>query len=777
MKKVLICASFIICFSFHFLYSQPDSNLIKQDILTFENLAEPVNKDEVEIISASRNSKKLENLPVTIEVVTRDEILFNGYVTLADVLKSLPGIKVSQPGSGELGEMFLMRGLIGNKNVKILVDNIPVKPSIVAGMPIESQLPVRQAERIEIVYGPASAVYGADATIGVINIITKIPETGIFSEADISLGNNGYSYINFHVGGKAGRNKNILKYSFFGSKSNFERMNIFNDTSVYNPMDYLEKKNVSWELNGETVLPTDLTPEIINQLGLNPDDINKYNYEGTYNKPVFRNIPSESHIVGLNLQYRGFGISYQNMYRKTHSSVGKTSYLYKYNNPQTYIADIINRVTLSYDKEFKRMNTTTNLSFMNYSTDVNSSYAVTFIPNVDRVFQYSASNDIFAEEVFTFFGKFFEITGGLSLQMSSNLPSTNYLFEPFEKDQFNKIIENPADFSEYRSFGLNSYNFLNVSEFVQTYFEFKKFIVMGGIRHDYNSLYKSSGFNPRAALLYKLNPRTSFRVSVGRAFKAPSGNLVYQSLAYPVGLDSIIYSVVPNSDLKPEFFRSIEFGIRKKLFKEKVYLNLSFYFNKTDNIITNSYVDPKELNLQFAVNDVSEPAETFVNSQGAESKLYGIDGSLVIVNPLNKHKLKIELAGTLTKGKEILPDGDVIDFFRTMPAYIGKAKISLYPSRRTYMLFQAAWSSKIQKLFSTDYGSFIFGDYSETDGFFTIDVVGGFRFHKNLNLFVKVINLLNKEYAGIDATGYDADLRYNPQLGRNVRFGMTFILN
>lgn len=759
------------------VFAQPDTSFFKVDILGADDLLVPVHDDEIEIISASRSSKKLGDLPVTIEVITREDILLNGYVTLADVLKSLPGIKVSQPGSGEFGEMFLMRGMLGNKYTKILIDNIPVKPSVVSGMPIESQLPIRQAERIEIVYGPASAVYGADATIGVINIITKSAESGIFSEADICLGENGYSYINFHAGGKAGRNRNILKYSFYGSKANFERMNILNDTSVYHPLDYLEQKGIYWLSGGDTVRPTQLTPALISSLGLDQSDLFKYNYEGTLSKPAFANISTESHVVGLDLRYRGFGISYQNMSRKTHSSIGKTSYLYKYNDPQNFISDIINRVTFSYNKDINKFNTTTNLSFMNYSMDNNSSYGVTFIPGYDKVYQYSASNDIFGEEVVTYFGKYFEITGGLSLQFSVDLPYTNYLFEPFEKEQYNKIIENPGDFEEYKSFGLNPYKYLNVSEFIQTYFEFKNFIVMGGIRHDYNSLYEASSFNPRAAVLYKLNDKTSVRASFGRAFKAPSGNVLYNSIAFPVSDDSIFYAVIPNSKLKPEFFRAYELGIRRKLIKDKVFVNLAFYYNKTDNIITTAYLDPKELNLPDAVNDSLEPARTYVNSEGAESKLFGLDGSIIIINPVNRYKLKVELRGTITKGREILPGGDVIEFFRTMPSYIGKGKVSLSPARRTYILIQTTWMSRVQKIFKTNYGSFIFGDYSESNGFFTIDLTGGFRFHKNLNIYVKVINLLNKEYNGIDGTGYDVDLRYNPQLGRNIRFGMTFILN
>jgi hemoglobin/transferrin/lactoferrin receptor protein len=747
------------------------------DVLTPDNIVELKTDSEIEIISASRNAKKLEDLPVTIEVITREEIVLNGYVTLCDVLKSLPGIRVSQPGSGELGEMFVLRGMLGNDYIKILIDNIPVKPSVVSGFPIESQLPVRQAERIEIVYGPASAVYGADATIGVINIITKKAEKGIFSEADFSLGSGGYSYINFHVGGKAGRNKNILNYSFYGSKANFEDMNIFNDTSVYAPLDYLEQKDVFWLTGTDTIRPSDLTPELMSVMGIPEYALFPDHYEGSLTMTDIASIPTESHIIGIDLNYRGFGLSYRNMSRKTHSSIGKTSYLYKYNDPQNFIGDIMNQVTFSYNKDIKRFNTSTNLSFLSYAMDNNSSYGVTFIPKYERVYQYSSSGDVFAEEIVTYYGKFFELTGGISLQLSQNMPSTNYLSEAYDKADYFDVFENPANYSGFKSFGLNSYEFVNVSEFIQSYFVFKKLTVMGGVRHDYNSMYDASSVNPRVALLYKLNPKTSFSASFGRAFKAPAGNLLYQSLAFEMGEDSIVYNVIPNPDLKPEFFRAYEFDISRKLFDDKLMLRLSFYYNRTDNIISTAYIDSADIIYSDAVNSALERARTYENSVGAESKLYGLDGSILIVNPVNRYKLKIELNGTVTKGKEILPDGSIIDFFRTMPAYIGKANISFSPTRRTYFMIHTTWISKIQKLFNTDYGAFLLGKYSETDGFFTIDLSAGFKFHKNLNIFVKVINLLNKEYSGINATGYDVDLRYNPQLGRNIRIGMNFMLN
>ena len=179
--NIKIIPVLVFAFIYNVTSAQEDSIIIQKDLLTAGNIIKHKKNNEIKVVSASRTRKRIKDLPVTIHVVTHDEIIKNGYVTLADVLKTLPGIRVSQTGSGEMGEMFQLRGLIGNSYTKILVNNQPVKPSVITGMPIESQLPVRQAERIEVIYGPASAIYGADATAGVINIITREPKNSVNS--------------------------------------------------------------------------------------------------------------------------------------------------------------------------------------------------------------------------------------------------------------------------------------------------------------------------------------------------------------------------------------------------------------------------------------------------------------------------------------------------------------------------------------------------------------------------------------------------------------------
>ena len=99
------------------------------------------------VISATRSLEEADQMPFTIWVATAEYIQRNGFITLGDVLRAAPGIRVSQPGNALEGETFLMRGLGGNQFVKILINDVPIKPFTALGMPIGAQLPIRQAER------------------------------------------------------------------------------------------------------------------------------------------------------------------------------------------------------------------------------------------------------------------------------------------------------------------------------------------------------------------------------------------------------------------------------------------------------------------------------------------------------------------------------------------------------------------------------------------------------------------------------------------------------
>ncbi|MGD0340547.1 MAG: TonB-dependent receptor plug domain-containing protein, partial [Bacteroidales bacterium] len=755
-----------------------------------EDLKFKKDTEEMNVTSASRSSKRVGELPITIYVVTREEIMLNHYNSLVDVLKSLPGVRVSQPGSGELGESFELRGLVGNLYTMILINGLPVKPSGVVGMPIGSQLPIREAERIEVIYGPAAAVYGADAVSGVINIITKEADKGTFVSGNLGLGLLDYRNGDFMVGGKTGKNKNILQYTFYGGLNEVSDVNIKNGyNDVYNPLQYLQKIGVKYTIGGTSYEPINITESVLRSAGIQPSEFIKENYpekyEGSLTMPDMENLPASSNHLGFQLKYRGFSMSFNNMYRRTHSSLSQSAYLYKYNNPQNYWGDNIRSTTLSYNHEWNsKFMTTTNFSSLVYKMDNNTNMGVTFIDYTDQVYRYAASRDILFEQLFTVMpSNGLEIMSGLTYQYSGNLPQTNFLDAPFKEYKYSFFstkmnILDPLT----NNFGFNPLVYHNFSLFSQAYYSYKSFRFMGGIRLDNNSRY-GMRLSPRLAGLYIMNPRTSFRGSVSFAYKAPASSLAYQSLAVKTGInrDSLLYISIPNPDLKPEEFMAVELGLIKK-YRNGLSLNLSVYYDEIRNNIIARNVRLKDLNLPLAVmNSDTATVLQMSNARNSVYRLYGAQATLKANDIVKSIHLNGELSLTFAQSSYNFPEilqiaTDYINNFKLIPKHNGQLKISMRPIRNLYVQATSIWSSSwlrviipVKSLYEQ-----LMKDY---DGFYSMDVVADYKIGTNINSFIKVTNIFDEKYGGPFYSGMNTPLPYNPQTGRSISFGLTYTLN
>ncbi|HEY5086347.1 MAG TPA: TonB-dependent receptor plug domain-containing protein, partial [Gemmatimonadaceae bacterium] len=103
--------------------------------------------------------------PVT--VLNGDELRARGVLTVAEALREAPGATISQSGSyGGVTSLFLRGG--ESRYTKVLIDGTPINE--VGGSQFFENLSMDNVDRIEILYGPASALYGADAMSGVIQI-------------------------------------------------------------------------------------------------------------------------------------------------------------------------------------------------------------------------------------------------------------------------------------------------------------------------------------------------------------------------------------------------------------------------------------------------------------------------------------------------------------------------------------------------------------------------------------------------------------------------------
>ena len=148
--------------------------------------------DKSTISIATGNKQDLRRAPAVATVITAEEIAAMGATNLDDVLETVPGIHVTR-NSIRYASNFIIRGIgsgaVLNPQVLLLQNGIPTttmyagdKGYAWVGVPVEN------IARIEIIRGPGSALYGADAYAGVINIITKTAEDATGTEFGVRAG-------------------------------------------------------------------------------------------------------------------------------------------------------------------------------------------------------------------------------------------------------------------------------------------------------------------------------------------------------------------------------------------------------------------------------------------------------------------------------------------------------------------------------------------------------------------------------------------------------------
>jgi vitamin B12 transporter len=123
------------------------------------------------IVTATRSAQTVDDALASVTVITREDIDNSQALTLPEVLRGVPGLDISTTGGFGKQTSVFMRGTESD-HVLVLVDGVKVG-SATAGITAFEHLPLSQIERIEIVRGPRSSLYGSEAIGGVIQIFTR----------------------------------------------------------------------------------------------------------------------------------------------------------------------------------------------------------------------------------------------------------------------------------------------------------------------------------------------------------------------------------------------------------------------------------------------------------------------------------------------------------------------------------------------------------------------------------------------------------------------------
>ena len=146
-------------------------------------------RDEVIVVTASRNETNLVDAPATISVATAKEIVGSPATGYAGVLRTMPGLNVIEPAAGDLFVTSRLPTGLAAHDQLILVDGRPFSLDFV-GVTLWQWAPLDldDAKQIEVVQGPASAIWGANALTGVVNVLSRPPREDLGTRLRLSGG-------------------------------------------------------------------------------------------------------------------------------------------------------------------------------------------------------------------------------------------------------------------------------------------------------------------------------------------------------------------------------------------------------------------------------------------------------------------------------------------------------------------------------------------------------------------------------------------------------------
>ena len=201
------------------------------------------------MVTARQRSESLQDIPVAINVFSGEDIERQGINELRDALRSSPGVNYNSSGSSSTGTIVMrgmsQPGLIGDEtNVAVFVDGVYFSGRESAFVPMMG------LERLEVVRGPQSAIYGRNAFSGAINYVTSKPTENWTGKVEANLGDHNRDGMKLRV---AGPLTETLGFSLDAVDSNSGSTNKKNGTYlgateneaqrvrlVYSPTDALE---------------------------------------------------------------------------------------------------------------------------------------------------------------------------------------------------------------------------------------------------------------------------------------------------------------------------------------------------------------------------------------------------------------------------------------------------------------------------------------------------------------------------------------------------------
>lgn len=522
---------------------------------------------KIKVRSASKSEQSLNFTPAKMIVVSKEQIEDRGYRGLDELLNDLPGIQVMRYADSGILNQIGIRGVMGTNYFKILQDGIEIDQTDGEVLSHSMQYPLFGIDRVEILYGPASVVYGADAFSGVINLISSKQPS---DEIGLSSGQKGYRYL-------------------YGVKSiPLSGGDLTLKAHYHNDQDYdLEKDYPKDYIVSVRNKEFDFQPHISKSFGA------RYENSGFELGANYR-YSSESTLIAMN-----GGNSLSNIF--DNNSNLDTQLLGVYGRYNTRLVnDIGSTTTLSFD-----------------STELlEGSYFINKYTAYRPGYKYSKSERYAIEETLTKTFGDHHLLAGIQFEKFESIPMTIDLPTPSYSGTVyfggSDIVAPIYDIHwNNKAFYLQDQITLNDNWQLS----------LAG-RYDHSSDYGAT-FNPRLALIHSTGVLTQ-KLIYSQAFLAPSNYQKYKIYGNPLqeigtsGTYTTDRYRVANPDLQPEKSKNYEYDLEWFLTPNDQ-ISFSIYYSTIKDIISNEESLPNKANFI--------PNTTILDPVGAENStratLYG----------------------------------------------------------------------------------------------------------------------------------------------------------
>lgn len=154
------------------------------------------------VVTATRVTQPLTDVLADVSLIDRDALERSGAASLADVLARLPGVTFTRNGGPAATTSLYLRGG-ETRHTLLLIDGVRVDSQSTGGAAWQT-LSVSQIERVEVLRGPAAAIYGSDAMGGVVQVITRKGEGPVQPSVGVGVGSHGTRSLQAAVSGSQG---------------------------------------------------------------------------------------------------------------------------------------------------------------------------------------------------------------------------------------------------------------------------------------------------------------------------------------------------------------------------------------------------------------------------------------------------------------------------------------------------------------------------------------------------------------------------------------------